>query len=901
MDFKLEISRDNSTFYKLDLFANPSLQYNVDFYDSLEINSVKIPFSTTLKIPLTTNNKSTNLFNYDPLTDAQSNFPKDDFFFKLTVIGASDTIIRGILNLISIEYNSDEPYIDVSLIDFVVKYINDLKDTTLSDLYNSTNSSYKPYYESDQTFSTFQTTVASGGEEGTLNTDPSFTRPIIFPHVDLCNDVSRKYNYEYRQFLEHGPSLNNTGLIPVFNVKLFLEYLGRYITDQGFETRVDSKLFALNHTEAIAKFDVEKLHLVLPCKLEAKVDTNTREFVLNQADKWSGTNEDMFTDFKRDEPDVGKNFNTKYFEGLETFGNFSADDPPADGSVSPTNFGLHLRKDSDPTSDTFGNERGYFAPHVCFDAAVTFEDGTLNKTLESIKLEIPVISDDKMVHGITPSSSTMKFNVFISIYEDGVKVKQIRLVDSSGDAIELNASDATAATGETNKTNPSSILNSSYDFFSDVDFTRKVLLDSSLRSGYKDALEWSSVPELHIPSGEEIKINGESRYGVQYSLEPVTGSGTLNIQHTSSHTDGTGADSDFRFADTSVTSNLEEFALRKLVTSTPSYANLDILIRANKPFNLYYATDKYNVKESLANTATITPFEILQIICKRFNCGIFYEFDTSANINVFRIDPLKYMRSGTQNVNPFIDDLKSAKVLIGGDKIKNLTLSNQGFGHFFDDEDKDNIIVGSTTQSINANGVSDINVDFKSGVFFKGLGGSALDNDLPQNVLNGSFSKREVGFTPNVFTSHQDIGVKFAFVDKPIYTSYLARPLAIVKKIRPSMFTETQRMYIYNLRHVFNGRLRTANTQNFSLLAEDDSGATTDYFSLYTGDEKIEFSDHATIEFDMVIPTSNLADFDFLLQDLTATMITPDTIAVKSVDGEVYEDNAYLTIKGILK
>jgi len=51
----------------------------------------------------------------------------------------------------------------------------------------------------------------------------------------------------------------------------------------------------------------------------------------------------------------------------------------------------------------------------------------------------------------------------------------------------------------------------------------------------------------------------------------------------------------------------------------------------------------------------------------------------------------------------------------------------------------------------------------------------------------------------------------------------------------------------------------------------------------------------------MVVPTSDLADLDFLLQDFTATLITQETIAVKEASGDVYEDYAYLTIKGILK
>lgn len=118
---------------------------------------------------------------------------------------------------------------------------------------------------------------------------------------------------------------------------------------------------------------------------------------------------------------------------------------------------------------------------------------------------------------------------------------------------------------------------------------------------------------------------------------------------------------------------------------------------------------------------------------------------------------------------------------------------------------------------------------------------------------------------------------------------------------RPLLETQTQRIYPIGVQHIFNGRLFNKNTQNWDLLAEDTSGNTTDYYDFYVDDEKIKHSDSPSIEFDMVIPTSELADLEFLLKEFTASRITPDTIVIKSVDGEVYEDNAYLTVKGILK
>ena len=94
MDFKLEISRDNSTYYKVDLFPDSELNYDVDFYDNLEIDKIKLPFSSAIKIPLSDNNKLSTRFNYDPLTDQKSAYPKEDFYFKLPYLAQVIPLLR---------------------------------------------------------------------------------------------------------------------------------------------------------------------------------------------------------------------------------------------------------------------------------------------------------------------------------------------------------------------------------------------------------------------------------------------------------------------------------------------------------------------------------------------------------------------------------------------------------------------------------------------------------------------------------------------------------------------------------------------------------------------------------------------------------------------------------------
>ena len=118
---------------------------------------------------------------------------------------------------------------------------------------------------------------------------------------------------------------------------------------------------------------------------------------------------------------------------------------------------------------------------------------------------------------------------------------------------------------------------------------------------------------------------------------------------------------------------------------------------------------------------------------------------------------------------------------------------------------------------------------------------------------------------------------------------------------RPNILTLTQRIYIPFATHVFNGRLFHYNTQGWNLLAEDEDGNTTDYYTFYTDNEKIKYSNSPVIEFNMVLQTSELASLDFFFKTLGSTRINQSDILIKSAEGEVFEDYAYLTIKGLLQ
>ena len=902
MEFKLEISTDNVTYNDVDLFPEQQLEYDLDFYDSVEIDKVKLPFYTKLRIPLTTNNKASNRFDFDPLTSPALDFPKEDFYFKITVFGSSSTEIAGILNVVSFEYNSAQSYIEVELKDYLSKYLAKVKDTKLGELYTDN------YYTTRHTFQDFKKLVVFGGEAGIKGTNPDYTRPMSFPYIDFCNDVDGKFGYGARQFLEYGTGIDRTGIMPVFSVRGFLQYLTAYISSATFPLRVDSKLFALGDyaaTPAFTDFQAEKLHMVIPSQLLAKEDINRRNFFVRQSPAWSGTNQSL-------QSCVDLNGNTKlihtqWFGNMETAGNYGTDGEgnplyaTADWGAEKR-MGFYPADLDDQGEYHFDGIRGFFCPKVSFNADIRLNSGATSVAISRPKLEIPVVGEDKMVEAIYTNTSTMRFKVYVGVYEDGFMVKKIPLQDSQGgDDIILTMQNVYATQqGNSNKGSNSD----PYDYFmcEEGHEGEGTILD--VGAIWQDVILFEDFT-AYFPQDQEMFINGGSRYGVNYFIEPLDGE--LDVRYATDFAHGGSHHTATAYAQ----SMFSVGELRKLVTRIDNYGSLNIKFNSNADTLLYELTDEFIISESINKTCPLNVSQILTALVKRFDCGLFYEYDDSdpdpaLHTHVLRIDPLSIVRTGSQDINNLIDDLKSVRISNGGDKVKSLEINNEDYNLYFDDLNNDGISIGSTTQEINTEGIVEIKIDLDSSIYNRSVcGPDASDMDSNQNFQNGAFSEKELGFTPNIFTKNKDIGLRFAYLDKPLFASNLKKPFIKLKGNDQSgqMITETERIYIdVSTQHTFNGRLSSINTAGWNLMFEDESGAVTDtYTNIFAASEKILQSENPRIEFDMVVPTSNLASLDFFLQTLTCTRITSGGILVKSASGEVYDDYAYITIEGILQ
>lgn len=913
MDFTLQISRDNTvnSYYNVDLFPEQQLDYDLDFYDSLEIDKVKLPFFTKIRIPLTNRNKGSNVFDFDPFTSPSADFPKDDFYFKIIVYGSSsNTEIAGILNVVSFEYNSSESYIEVDLKDFLSKYLAGMKDIKLGTLYGETNS----YYRDRHTFAQFLQSTSNGGEAGIIGQNPDYTRPISFPYVDFCNDVDGKFNYAARQFLEYGPGLNRTGIMPVFSVPKFFEYIGSYLNTASFPVSVDSKLFGLGSfagNPAYTEFQAEKLHMVVPSQLLAKEDVNRRRFSLRQSPAWAGTNTNLDSCIEID--GTAMEIHTDWWGSMETAGNYGTVND-SDPIYSVQQWGAEKQMGFYPYDYTNGIDedgiRGFFCPKVSFNADITIPSSSV--TIRNLQYEIPVIQRDKMVKDILLSDpdTNMTFKLYVGIYADGTMKKKIALQDSNGDDIVLDTTGATVSQGYSEKGN----YQQSQPQYRKCNTGPNNPIDVAIIDNgatWADKIDFPDV-NVNFPSGQEIFIDGGSEYSINYFLEPLDG--TLKIEYVGAYSFvsiywrefGTTPPEAFGVGD-----------IKKAITriGDPSgvgdYGLLNINFVSNSDTFIYKTDDEFSIEDSINQTSPLNVSDILPAVLKRFDCGLFYKF--SNGVNILRIDPLSIVRDGTENINSLVDDLKSVKITNGGDKAKTLNINNKDYGLYFDDLDNDDITIGSTTQNINTDGIAELKINLNSSIYYKSVCGE--ESGEYNELLNyQAFSAAQLGFTENVFTPNKDIGLRFAYLDKPLYKTNMLVPYTTLKGFNQGSDMKTESQIIFSNvdlsplstniggQHIFNGRLFHYNTDGWNLMFEDLNGSTTQsYTRLFQISEKILQSQNPRIEFDMVVPTVELASLDFFLQTLEATRFTQSTIKVKSAKGQVFDDYAYLTIEGILQ
>ena len=92
-----------------DLFPNQDLSIEINYYDTTNLDALKIPFSFTSRLPYTTRNNSIFAsYNYNT---AYGNLTKNKYSYVVTKDG--NTISQGLVRVTSVIVNSTEPYYEL--------------------------------------------------------------------------------------------------------------------------------------------------------------------------------------------------------------------------------------------------------------------------------------------------------------------------------------------------------------------------------------------------------------------------------------------------------------------------------------------------------------------------------------------------------------------------------------------------------------------------------------------------------------------------------------------------------------------------------------------------------------------------------------------------------------------
>ena len=125
--------------------------------------------------------------------------------------------------------------------------------------------------------------------------------------------------------------------------------------------------------------------------------------------------------------------------------------------------------------------------------------------------------------------------------------------------------------------------------------------------------------DAYIPQDQEIFVNGGSRYGVNYFIEPLDGELQINYATAFAHGNNPAEATAYNLALFGVND------LRKLITRIENYGELNIKFNSNADTLLYKLTDEFIISESINKTCPLNVSEILTALLKRFDCGLFYE------------------------------------------------------------------------------------------------------------------------------------------------------------------------------------------------------------------------------------------------------------------------------------
>lgn len=835
MDYLIKAkAKSSSTFVDLDIFEDTSVTIDLDFYDVDNIDKVKVPVYISLSLPLTDNN--TSVIGYDPRSSTLTTIPTEPL--DVEVYGNGSKLIEGNMHIESYSFNNLTPVIEVRIVDKVQEVFSTLSGNVLASMY-------------DDLDTTLDFNVFMGGKQGTIGMSPTMD-DVMMPYIDFCNDL-QKFGFAARQFTQFGYQRNRTGLVPAFKVKSFVSRLFNEAN-----VSVNSRFFELGtFSSPIGGHDPDSLYMLLPTSLQSRNKFSTGRYMFLfegnyniYADQYSGDAEDYDSPAKE-----GSNWPSE----TDFSWNYATAQTKVDDGYSLSNR-TNLPNDSNNLT------RSFVGPHMSY-AAKPSATGTTMPANTYVDNEIHMIKVDTnkfgIVHDIDVPNSTAVFNIVAIIWKDGYPTYSLRMMNTNGTPKNLDISDATIVSS--NNFNGGLQGRVSTNQYYTLDNTEN--RDATIRFSASDIGSF-------IWEQKEIELESGSSYSISMQFELV--SGELRCEYGTDYNLGAG---NYAFINTTAFKSVSNDEIAKAVFredgSTVSPLKVEFIDSQN--FNPHFDGDDVNLYWSISDL-DVTAIDILKVIIGRFNLSVVYDQNTSS----FMIDRLGDIRSNNLSVDitDQVDDSEPITVDVVTKVAKSLEIKGKD-GLFYD-------TFGYGKVDLDPAGSDELSFDTGSRFYNQSLCGEEVETEVPDG-----YNKLEIGYTENIFTSYNDIGIVFGYIDTPQYTTNLKRP----------RFTERNgvRAVVYEtfLTQVFP-RFVGIKTGAMPLYYFDNNGDTTSMYDFFVENDNIKFYSRPKISFTALLDKEYAFNIKDNYAESTMGMINGNTIIIKSVNGTIYDQGIYGDVQGII-
>lgn len=662
-------------------------------------------------------------------------------------------------------------------------------------------------------------------------------RDIELAYIDVCNDYE-KFRYEARQFTGWGLTNNKVGLMPSLNV---INFINRMFTAVG---ETVGSYFLSN----LGTWKAANLYSLVPARLMrnragARILT-IRPYIYNVF-----KNQDLVTGTISSTLQIGLYENTTQDLWLEMPGtNYHPTD-----SGQTTLYGVEYTTDSNPllVGDPPTNEQrlGYAAWSNGFDGRIVLAN---NGVAVAFKLAIPAVTFPSTA-GLSGGYLVDRFNdvsdaVFIPkaiIYRSGTPYLELPLLDIFGNQAEL-----VPAFFEDGQAMDQEHHGSGHNHENTIVFEPKNLF-------------------LDYP----IDILSATQYSIAYKID-VQGEIDVRV-----------VDNKDNLISTSYIVTEETIGKARLFNYT--YSDLRVNIGTRGDVVATAPDDTFNFQYTLEKGSVKRPYDLFSEIVNRFGLSIIYDYSSSA----FLFDTLNDMRSASFGlpIDDYVDNLLPYEVSGGQEKYGNFQLLNKINDGLFDKR-SDELAYGSFAGQVATGGQGEYKIQFE-GALINGTKKTVCGDvaPLPDQAIQKLLSSNEVGILANEILDYSDIGIRFFYLRNHQYKTTVRYPQYLDTNIYGQI---VQSLSYQPLGPYFLGGY-PINENGDGLNLEFGTETTLDdFFTYYTGLDKILAPARTKMKFNAAVPVSWITNLSFF-KEYFYFASPNENFVIDSVQGQVYDNYFY--------